>query len=281
MATAPCLRLTTPIPSPSIEIPQFGKLQTSRFSLYDAPDPSFSIMRMQDAAALALAPFRRFVDILDALMSVKAVLDAIPDAITSLNPQPIIDAIENVVKKLAKLATFIPPLSYLPPLLDLAAFVVSTIDNFTGLLIYIDDRLTEHTDVQNIATTLGDTVLAGYADYASTDLQVQLANSTEMLSFVSSILQILLSPLTQIMSNSLLKKMLGNLGDISTDLNAQLASLTADIGSSTFEMSAIGPIVKGVVELRNVAVQVYNIVGPLIGRDTQLEIVPTPTFTHF
>ena len=63
MTVVPCITLGDPPALPQLDIPQFGVLQAARQSLYDLPDFSVYIMSMQNAAAAALAPLRRFLEL--------------------------------------------------------------------------------------------------------------------------------------------------------------------------------------------------------------------------
>lgn len=64
---------------------------------------------------------------------VKALVDcikAIPEAIASLSPSPIINCIEKLTKIFPKLLSFIPPLTYIATLIDIIRAIILLIDTF-------------------------------------------------------------------------------------------------------------------------------------------------------
>ncbi len=87
----------------------------------------------------ALAPLTPVFNIIDAVLSLKDCVEAIPKAITSLSPTPITDCIEDLVKKTAKLANLIPQLSTPIMIIDAINALISSlrgvIDQLEAILI--------------------------------------------------------------------------------------------------------------------------------------------------
>lgn len=282
MAVAVCLPISPPLATPQLSIPQFGVLQAARQSLYDLPDASYFIMRMQEASSLALAPLRRFIEMLEIVFALKNCSTAVIDAISQFSVQPILDCIPNLVKALAKLVSFIPPLSYIPTLLDLATYVIQCIDEFFNLLIYLDSRISDQKALLNTAIDLGDLELANYADCAASDLIAQMSNATDLLIFVSGILQLLLEPVVQAIGEPVLRALLGQLVAKATNLPQLLNDLQTSLSPETsFDIPGLGDLIEEVIGLRNIVVQLYNAVAPLIGREASLSIIPQPSFDNF
>ena len=72
MTTVPCLEMPALPELPSLEIPQFGVLEAARQSLYDLPDLSVYLMSMQELAGNALAPLRRFLEMIEVIVAIKS-----------------------------------------------------------------------------------------------------------------------------------------------------------------------------------------------------------------
>ena len=75
----------------------------------------------------ALAPLAPMFDIIEVIVAIKNCLEAIPDAIAQLNPQPIIDCFPPLAEKIAKLLRLLPQVS-------LPALIVAIIDCIAGKL---------------------------------------------------------------------------------------------------------------------------------------------------
>jgi len=102
MAIAACLNVDPPPPTPQLEIPQLGIFKVARDSLYDLPDLSKYILKLQDATALALAPIRRFLDVIAVLIAIKRCISAVPDSLLPPNPSAILECIEDLTKEIEK-----------------------------------------------------------------------------------------------------------------------------------------------------------------------------------
>lgn len=109
-------------------------IQDSFLRHMDADD---AIMKFIAQIQPALSPFMSVL-VLAALA--KAFYDfskAAKEAVTSLSPDPIIEAIEKIVVLLPKLLEFIPPLNYIPPVIDLVVLVLTLLDAAISALITV------------------------------------------------------------------------------------------------------------------------------------------------
>jgi len=277
MAIAVCLRLPDPPVLPQITIPQLGVLRAARQSLYDLPDASYFLMRMQEAAQLALAPFRRFVDLFETILAVQDCFYAVIDAVTQLSPQPIVDAIGSLVKAIARLTTYIPPLCYLPTLLDIARYVISIIDEIISLLVYLDGKVSGYAELASYAAEMEDTDLAQIVVCASREVTVLINNSMDLLQVISMLLRIILEPIVRFMPGSPLKDKLETV----MHLPEQLADLSAALASGTTPVSAqLGDILELLGGIRNMAVEIYNVAAPLVGRPSDMLVIDLPTLEN-
>lgn len=276
MSIADCIELPQPPTPPSLEIPQFGILETARQSLHDLPDISTYIMSMQNAAALALAPLRRFLELIEVVLTIKECFSVIPDSLLPPDPTAIIDCIKNLAKAIARLAAFFPPLSYIPTILDLANFVIQIVDEIISLFELLDQRLTQYTAVLNSATELGDLELAAVANCGSAEANIQILNAMEILKFVTPIINSILTPIARIVPEHNLRQVLEDIADVPAQLDLVETDIQSTVGPPVLE-----PLIQLMVILRNAAVMLYNTAAPIIGREANKGPRDIPEFQNF
>lgn len=73
----------------------------------------------------ALTPLTPVFNIIDAVVSIVACVQAIPDAILQLDPAGLIQCIPDMVEKISKLLTMIPPLSIPVAIRDILAVIIA------------------------------------------------------------------------------------------------------------------------------------------------------------
>jgi len=259
-----CIELPTPPALPNIEIPQFGILEVARKSLHDLPDPSAYLMALQDSAALALAPLRRFLELMEIILSIKDCFSVLPDSLLPPDPEAVLDCIKNLVKAIARLAMFFPPLSYIPTVLSVMDFVILTVDEVISLFVLLDQRISYYKSVLNTAISLGDLELAAFANCGSAEVRIQIINSMDILMFVSPLAEAILRPLIRLLPGS------GPIKDRLEDIAATSAAISGikdDIVASA-TLPVLEPLLQQMTILRNAAVFLYNKVAPIVGRPT-------------
>jgi hypothetical protein len=276
MAIADCLELPPPPQLPRLEIPQFGLLEAARQSLYDLPDLSNYIMRLQDAAALALAPLRRFLELLEVLISIEACFFAIIDALFPPSPGPIIDCLKEFAKSLARLLAYIPPFPYVQVILDLCDYTILLVDEIVALFQLLDAKLSEYKVTLADALELGDLELAAITDCAGTETTALTLNLMDTLKFVTPLITVIVTPIARLIPIPAVSDQLIALSNIP----ATLDSIKGDL-ESTEGPPVVEDLVTAMFSLRNIAVTIYNLLAPVVGKPSDRQIAPqVPKFVN-
>ena len=276
MTIANCLELPAPPTLPPLTIPNFGILQTARQSLYDMPDLSNYIMRLQDTAAVALAPLRRMLEIMEVLLAFKQCMQAVPAALLPPSPKPILDCLKSLVKAFTLLLQYIPPFNYIPTLIDLMDYVIVVIDEIVAFFQLLDDRITEQKVELEAALELGDLELASIIDCVSAETTQLIVNAMDILKFIQPLITTMLDPLSRLIPVAILKEKLEELADIPS----ALVQIQTDI-EATAGIPVITPLLQVMYIIRNVAVVVANTVAPLVGKAASREPEEAPVFVNF
>lgn len=276
MSLAACLELPAPPIPPTIVLPNFGSLQAARQSLYDLPDLSNYIMRLQDVAALALAPLRRFLEMIEVFVAVKECITAIPDALMPPSPTPIYNCLKALAKVFVQLLQYIPPFNYIPTIIDLCDYMIITVDEVVGLFTLLDDKINQQKAILAEALELGDLELIDITDCVSGETNALVINSMDILKYFTPLLSVILSPIARLMPVPILREKLKELADIPQTLN--------DI-QETIEATEGPPVLDSLVEtmfvLRNMMIVVANVLSPFVGQAANRQPVAAPTFDNF
>lgn len=268
-----CLEMPAPPALPELEIPQFGILAAARQSLYDLPDASVFIVRMQEVASLALAPLRRYLEMVEIILAIKSCQEAVINALLPPSPGPILDCLKDLVRAIARITSYFPPFSYVKSMLSLCRYIVNTIDEAISLFVFLDQRLAEYQAVLANALELGDLDLASISDCAGTEVIQLTVNLMDMLDVVPPLLRILLEPIARLVPIPQLRDELSKI----TDFPAQLAQLRQTI-EATQGPPVIGDLVQLMNNMRNAGVILYNTLSPVVGRDPELTTRTLPEF---
>jgi hypothetical protein len=268
-----CLEMPAPPELPYLEIPQFGIMSAARQSLYDLPDLSTYLMSLQEVAALALAPVRRFLEMVEIILAIKSCQDAIIEALLPPSPGPIIECIKDLIKAIARLASYFPPLEYVKSMLSLCKFIIQVIDEVVDLFVFLDQQLANYILVLQNALELGDLELGALADCAGSEITALTVNMMDVLKYVTPILKILLEPLARLVPIPALREALKKI--------ANLPALLTDIKSAVGQADGppvIGGLMSLINDMRNAVVILYNVLAPVVGRDSDLKPRTLPTF---
>lgn len=275
MAIADCLELPAPPPLPRLDIPQFGLLESARQSLYDLPDLSNYIMRLQDAAAAALAPLRRFLELIEVVVSIEACFFAVIDALFPPSPGPIIDCLKDFAKALARLLQFIPPFAYIQVILDLCDYTILLVDEIVGLFQILDAKLSEYKAVLAGALELGDLELATITDCAGTEVKALTLNLMDALKYITPLITVIVTPIARLVPIPAIADQLKALADIPATLEA----IQTDI-ENTEGPPVVSELTEAMFSLRNIAAVLYNLLAPVIGKAADRQTANPPTFVN-
>jgi len=261
-------------PAPSkIKAPFIGDLQQARKSLYALPDGSEMLMRFMDSLELAMAPARQFIELLELGTLYKDCLGSIIDAVTQLNPDPIFACLKKVMKKLATLASYFPPMSYVRLIVDCLAVGVKLLDEIVYMFVWLDSQITSWRDLVQQAQTLGDKTLLSVADCEIAEYGLCMLNANDIMKLVSPGIRVLLEPITENIPSYPLKIALTQL----VDIEKQLTDLDTTVRESVTKANAeagiddmlemLGEVLTTLCDLETVLVDIYNVVGPMLGLD--------------
>jgi len=152
------------------------------------PDPLQVAKQLLGQANAALAPLQPVFNILDVALALFEAVKAIPDAISSLDPGKIAEALPALAEKVAKLAPLVPQLSV--PLM-----IVGILDTLIGFLGGLSTQLRGIVDQQvriqaaeNRAVELGNAQLQVVADCAKHHVATQLASLSESVAPVNRLI---------------------------------------------------------------------------------------------
>jgi len=231
----------------------FGlNIKAMRKSFVQHADADDAINQFLAQIQPALSPFMSVL-VLAALA--KAFYDfskSVKEAITSLSPDPVIEAIEKIVVLLPKLLEFIPPLNYIPPIIDITVLVLDLMDvTITSLLRVLETEILKAAFLQAANTNETLAYFSGCID-ALEDAQKE--------GFASSIvaaapIMCLLSQLIDLIDIKELKEFVEPLRDAvralsgvtASSVNPQLADILRDVQDLLRELRAalepfVGPV---------------------------------------
>jgi hypothetical protein len=183
-------------------------------------------------ANAALAPLAPIFNILDVALALVQVVNAIPDAIKSLDPGKITDALPDLGKKVAKLAPLVPQLSVPILILGLIDTLLAFLGGLATQLRALIDQQVRIQHAENRATELGNAQLRAVTDCAKHHVDAQLQSLSESTAPVNRLIA-LLNVFTQLIG-------LGPLPDLS--------NLGSDAAAA---LEPLEDIVKTLKEIRN------------------------------
>jgi hypothetical protein len=301
--TIPCIGVDMPVPPPSLEIPGLGAIQQARAALNNLTDPSEMLMQMQNQLAVALAPIRRFIEMLEAIMALQGCVTAIPTAITSLSPKPIVNCLKNLVKAIGVLTNYIPPKAWVRTAMDVASWSIDVIDELIGLFEDMDERITQYTQLWDEALALGDLELQASMQCSVSEVKALTLNMFEILMIIKPLNDVLIDVFVRITNAKILedaaekyKKVNSNLPGMKQaiidgsplplpdDLTAALIQSIqekADSQHSIIPLPPLGALFQGMNEMRNAVVIIYNFIAPWVGLDPNKTTRETPEFNNW
>lgn len=297
-----CTPLEIPDPPPMLDIPHFGVMQKAWNSLHSIPKPSDLLMAFQDQLALALAPVRRFLELVEILMAFKQCTTAVIDAIDQLSPKPIYECLKGLQKAIAKIASWVPPMCYVRLGMELASYCIDLIDEIVLFFVEIDNLITEYLETLNLANLLGDTDLIRITNCAMTDIRVRLTIVVDLLKFIQPINDVLMDMFTRLLPGGETVKKLKKQADTYQAMGSYFGSVTASLraGGSTLSLPSLpgftppaktqnplcpipvmSPLLEAMNQARTALVMVYNVLAPFVGAESSKEPRTMPELQNF
>ncbi len=140
----------------------------------------------------ALTPLMPFFNILDAVLATFDAVRAVPD---SLGPPPdptaLIEAIQRLAEKIAKLLRLVPQLSLPLTIVGLIDLVINTLSQTRAMLVHLQARAAALEALEARARELDDPQLRAIAECARANLAQEAANLGAQLGPLGSVLGIL------------------------------------------------------------------------------------------
>jgi len=294
-----CKSMPWPPEPPSIEIPAFGILKKANGALDQIPDIGDMIAGFQDQLAVALAPLRRFLELIQAMMAFDNCMRSIPRAILTLNPGPIYECLKALGKIIAVLAGYVPPLAYILTILDIASYCIDIITEIYALLQRIDAEITDFLAELQLALQLADAQLENYLRCGAEETKAILLNIFGLLVFIKPVNDVLLDPIIQQIDNPVLREAVQLYKDVSVNFAAAEAAIRAgeeipklpDIfhlpesivtkpWNPDVPVPPLGPLLQAMYLTQMALANVYNALAPLVGRESDKGTAEPPSMTH-
>lgn len=275
MAISVCIKQPEPPKEITLKLPLMGTIKHLNDSLAIIDTASERIAKFQTQLASLMAPVQQFIEIVQAINAIRMCIQAIPDAVITLSPKPILDCMKNLGKAIAVLISLIPPLAYIPTAVDLVDVVIQLLDAIIDLFENLDNKLGNLKKAADKATDLGDTDLSNAVACAQDEIGVVMMNAIDSVAIAQPVLVALLDQLSKLLPGTPLQVKLTEAKVQFQDLETARKDL---IGSVSIPL--IDPIIKPLVGVRNALAAVYNAVAPLIGKETK-NLIIEPTFNNF
>jgi len=291
--TVTCRQLTFPTP-PSIDIPHFGILQKAQETLDGIPDPADLLCKFQDTIAVALAPVRRYLEMIEAFLTIKQCMSVIPDAITSLDPGVILDCMKNLAKAFARLLSWLPPFTYVRLAMDVTSYLLDLVDAILSLAARVDDKIDKWVNLDALAKQLGDLELVNFVNCGMEDLSTDLRLLLKLVKFIEPANDVLMEMFLRLLNSDGLRDAYEKYKEASeyydkvdTALSEGASSLPALAGFSSSDtqdpvvpVPRMGALWENMNRSRNAAVVIYNTLAPFVGADADKEARSLPTFKY-
>jgi len=230
----------------------------------------------------AIAPARMWLEMLETIMAMFECLNSIPKAIISLNPKPIFDCLKNLVKKIARLLSAIPPMSYVKMAVDVLKICTWALGQILEMLKLIANRLTQLINTLRAAALLGDESLLTIAACGSADMKPMVLSIFDVILIILIPVEIVLRPLTNFINNPQIEQAVSLRENIKERIdqyrdgvnNIPADQLAAALGP------VLGPVVEVISKAQMILVIMHNVVAPLVGAD-QIPFQVAPSYTNW
>jgi hypothetical protein len=266
--------------APRITIPNLGILEQAHAAISSIPDPAELMAMFMDKLSLALAPLRKYLQVLEGLIAIKQCVEALPRAIITLSPSPIFDCLKALVRAFAALIQDIPPIPYIQCVIDLCKICVDLIDAIVNLLVKLDNKISALLTLRNYALALNDTDLVDITGCSLQYIKIPLQQIMQVLKLIKPLNDILLSVIMRLIPTPQAQKAAeeyqaaaGSFDTCSTQL--------ATIDPAVLGFPSLSGMMPAIGATRNAMVVIHNVLAPIIGEDPSLTTRTLPSFTNF
>lgn len=297
LAQIRCEPLPMPERPPAISIPHLGILEKAWEGLHSIPDPGQLLCKFQDAAAAAMAPIRRYLEMVETVAAFYNCMNAIPKAISQMSPDPVFDCLRDLAKAIARILSWFPPMSYVRTGVDLADYAISVIDEIVALFVELDSLIADYEAVLSEANLLGDTELVDITNCGMMDVKIRLVIALDLMGPIKPLTDMLMDPFIRLMPNPELVKQLKKIKDsydesdtfirqagVSMRGNQALPPFKGYEGEAAqpnnFGLPPMGAVLQAINQTRNALAMLYNVLAPLVGDDPDMEMVDLPELQY-
>jgi hypothetical protein len=184
-----CVELTVTPQGLSLTFPGGATLDPQLPDL-GIPDPMQLSKQLLGQANAALAPLVPVFNVLDVVLALFQVVNAIPEAISHLDPSKISDALPDLAKKAAKLAPLVPQLSVPLMILGLIDTLLAYLGGLATQVRALIDQQARIQKAENRATALGSAQLQAVADCSRHHVDAQLQSLSESVAPVNRLIAV-------------------------------------------------------------------------------------------
>jgi uncharacterized protein Yka (UPF0111/DUF47 family) len=276
MATVICLTLPAIPKNLKIAFPGVGELVMFREAIDKLPRPSTYVLKAFNSLTVSLAPIRAFLRIVAIITEIVDCVSAIKDAITQLSPGPIIECIQNLLKRLAELAELLPPISYLRLMSDILGAIIALIDDLLSVVGLIDAQVSRVKAAIARGAENNDAVLISIGNCAKQELKTSAEGLLELFEALGAVLDAMAAIL------GLLAAILPSpFSDKVKAMQEQIKSATSAASSiSVGDFPPLGQLVDLLVQIRDIASFAKGFVDAALGRTFALLAVVIPTLEN-
>jgi len=218
-----CVQLTVTPQRLSVTFPGGAALDAQLPDL-GFPDPLQLAKQLMAQANAALAPLTPVFNLIDVVLALYQAVQAIPDAISHLDPSKIADALPDVGKKAAKLLPLVPQLSIPLMVVGLIDVLLAYLAGLSGQVRALVDQQVRIQRAAARAAALSNAQLQAVADCAQGHIADQLTSLTESITPVNQLIA-----LVNVFAELAGVSRLTDLPDLGHDAQAALQPLDAAV----------------------------------------------------
>jgi hypothetical protein len=295
-----CHTITMPPAPPSIDIPHFGTMSKAWEGLHSIPNPSDLLTKFQDQLAVALAPVKRYLEMVEIFIGLYGCMQAIPKAVMTLNPTPIYDCIKILAKAIARILSYFPPMAYIRLYMDLANYVIELVDEILDWFAELDEILTEYIQTFTEAELADDQEVISILNCSASDIRPRMKIVMNLLAFVKPINDMLIDVFIRTIPNPQTVKTLRKIKKVYDEANEYFESVAAvvEAGGGTLPdipgfsytppvqhqivpVPPLAPLLNQMTLVQNAMVLLYNTLAPIVGLDPDKEMREDRSYTNF
>lgn len=276
MSVSVCLPIPIPPGQPRLSIPGLGYFEVAKDALYSIPDPTKYMMSMQDLATVALAPVRRFLELVEVILLIQQCVTSVIDCLLPPSPGPLINCLKKLGEAIVRLAALFPPISYIHCLCDILEYCINVIDAIFDFFHVLDERITELRGNLAMALSLGDVELASITDCAGKEVGALTLNAMHLLRGITALLGIIVGSIARMVPSPDMQKAAKEIAAFpETLVNIQDAIANAE-GAPVLDDA-----VETMLIMRRLLINMHTLLASIVGRPRIRSAAPVTDYQNF